>query len=142
MFEILGHFEKKYKPLTKDGLRFQGLSLIDVKRKKHVIMVAKPFIFDNRKLPKVYDGLEIKSKIEGDLPTEFKVDVKKEYIWAPQRFEKFVDRCAEDIRKKFKNPEMSRKEMLDALAFGNFDEHKKKCATLLKEGKIPPLSLN
>ena len=70
MFEILNHFKKKYQPLTKDGLRFDGLSLIDVKRKKHVIMISKPFVFDNRKLPKSYDGLAIKSKIEGGLPEE------------------------------------------------------------------------
>ena len=142
MFEILNHFQKKFQPLTKEGLRFQGLSLIDPKRKKHVIMIAKPFVFDNRKLPKVYDGLEIKAKIEGDLPQEFKVDARMEYIWAPQRFESFVDRCGDEIRKKLKNPNMTRSEMLDALAFGNFDAHKKKCNELLKEGKIPPLSLN
>lgn len=142
MFEILNHFQKKFKPLTKEGLRFQGLSLIDVKRKKHVIMISKPFVFDNRKLPKVYDGLEIKAKIEGELPQEFKVDASREYIWAPQRFEQYVDRCSDEIRKKFKQPNMSRQEMLDALAFGNFDAHKKKCAELLSEGKIPPLSLN
>ena len=142
MFEILNHFQTKFKPLTKEGLRIQGLSMIDPKRKKHVIMISKPFVFDNRKLPKVYDGLEIKSKIEGDLPNEFKVDAKLEYIWAPQRFEQFVDRCGDEIRKKFKKPEMSRNEMLDALAFGSFDEHKKKSMQLLSEGKIPPFTLN
>jgi hypothetical protein len=142
MFEILNHFQTKFKPLTKEGLRIQGLSMIDPKRKKHVIMISKPFIFDNRKLPKVYDGLAIKSKIEGDLPTEFKVDGRLEYIWAPQRFEQFVDRCGDEIRKKFKKPEMSRNEMLDALAFGNFEDHKQKCAQLLSEGKIPPFTLN
>jgi hypothetical protein len=142
MFEILNHFQAKFKPLTKEGLRIQGLSMIDPKRKKHVIMISKPFVFDNRKLPKVYDGLEIKSKIEGDLPTEFKVDVKQEYIWAPQRFEQYVDRCGDEIRKKFKKPGMTRNEMLDALAFGNFAEHKKKSQQLLSEGKIPPFTLN
>lgn len=142
MFEILNHFQSKYKPLAKEGLRIEGLSMVDPKRKKHVIMISKPFVFDNRKLPKVYDGLEVKSKIEGELPVEFKVDVKKEYIWAPQRFEKYVDRCAEEIRKKFKKPDMTRNEMLDALAFGSFEEHKKKATQLLKEGKIPPFTLN
>ncbi len=57
MFEILNHFQTKFKPLTKEGLRIQGLSMIDPKRKKHVIMISKPFIFDNRKLPKVMMGL-------------------------------------------------------------------------------------
>lgn len=73
MFEILKHFESKYGTLKKKGLRIEGLRMIDPKRKKHVIMVSKPFMFDNRQLPKTYEGLDIKSKIEGDLPKEFAI---------------------------------------------------------------------
>jgi hypothetical protein len=145
MFQILSHFEKKYKNLTKKGLKIEGLSMIDPKRKKHVIVVTKPFIFDNRELPKVFEGLEVKAKIQGDLPEEFRIKpnrIGKEYIWSPDRFEKFVNRCEEELKKKFGNPKMTKKELLDALAFGNFDEHKKKCARLMKEGKIPPIQLN
>ncbi|HRD40648.1 MAG TPA: hypothetical protein PLC65_18610 [Bacteroidia bacterium] len=145
MFEILKNFESKYNTLKKKGLRIEGLSMIDPKRKKHVIMISKPFLFDNRQLPKIYEGLEIKSKIEGGLPEEFKFDkeaAKKEYLWAPAKFEKYVDRCSDEIRKQFGNPNMSRQEMLDALAFGNFEEHKKKSLQLMKEGKIPPFKLN
>src|ERR1043166_5707200 len=141
MFEILKHFQDKYGTLKKKGLRIEGLSMIDPKRKKHVIMVSKPFMFDNRQLPKTYEGLDIKSKIEGNLPKEFAINrdaVKKEYVWAPKRFEKFVDRCSEEIRKEFANPGMTRVEMLDAVAFGNFEEHKKKSLQLMKDGKIPP----
>ena len=64
MFEILKDFESKYSPLKKKGLRIEGMNMIDPKRKKHVIMVSKPFVFDNRALPKIYQGIEIKSKIE------------------------------------------------------------------------------
>ena len=119
--------------------------MIDPKRKKHVIMISKPFIFDNRQLPKTYEGLDIKAKIEGGLPKEFLVKkdaVKKEYVWAPIKFEKYVDRCTEEIRKQFGNPLMSRQEMLDALAFGNFEEHKLKSIQMMKDGKIPPFKLN
>ena len=126
MFEILKSFENKFGALKKKGLRIEGLSMIDPKRKKHVIMISKPFLFDNRQLPKSYEGLEIKSKIEGGLPEEFKIEkeaVKKDYLWAPNKFEKYVDRCAEDIKKQFGNPNMSRSEMLDALAFGSFEDH-------------------
>jgi hypothetical protein len=145
MFEILKKFETKFNSLKKKGLRIEGLSMIDPKRKKHVIMITKPFLFDNRQLPKIYEGLEIKSKIEGGLPEEFKFDkeaLAKEYVWAPIKFEKYVDRCSDEIRKQFGNPAMSRKEMLDALAFGNFEEHKKKSLQLMKDGKIPPFKLN
>jgi len=146
MFEILKSFESKYGTLKKKGLRIEGLSMIDPKRKKHVIMISKPFIFDNRQLPKSYEGLDIKAKIEGGLPKEFslvqKESAKKEYLWAPIKFEKYVDRCSEEIREQFGNPKMTRKEMLDALAFGNFEEHKKKSLQLMKEGKIPPFKMN
>ena len=145
MFEILKSFESKFGSLKKKGLRIEGLSMIDPKRKKHVIMISKPFLFDNRQLPKTYEGLEIKAKIEGVLPKEFafkKDAVKKEYVWAPIKFEKYVDRCSEDIKKQFGNPNMSRSEMLDALAFGSFEDHKQKTINLIKEGKIPAINLN
>lgn len=146
MFEILKSFESKYGSLKKKGLRIEGLSMIDPKRKKHVILISKPFMFDNRQLPKIYEGLEIKAKIEGSLPKEFSIQPKdapkREYLWAPNKFEKYVDRCSDEIRTLFGNPKMSRKEMLDALAFGNFEEHKKKSMQLMKEGKIPPFKMN
>ena len=145
MFEILKSFESKFGSLKKKGLRIEGLSMIDPKRKKHVIMISKPFLFDNRLLPKTYEGLDIKSKIEGGLPEEFKIEkevIKKDYLWAPMKFEKFVDRCSEDIKKQFNNPNMSRAEMLDALAFGSFEDHKKKTLTLMQEGKIPTFKMN
>jgi hypothetical protein len=145
MFEILKSFESKFGSLKKKGLRIEGLTMIDPKRKKHVINISKPFIFDNRQLPKTYEGLDIKSKIEGGLPEEFKIEreaLVKEYLWAPNKFEKFVDRCSEDIKKQFGNPNMSRSEMLDALAFGNFEEHVKKSTALMLEGKIPAFKLN
>ena len=53
-------------------------------------MVSKPFIFDNRQLPKTYEGLDIKSKIEGDLPKEFafnKDAIKKELEDKKRMFE-------------------------------------------------------
>ena len=90
--------------------------MIDPKRKKHVILISKPFMFDNRQLPKSYEGLDIKAKIEGMLPKEFSIvpkeSPKKEYLWAPNKFEKYVDRCSEEIRAQFGNPKMTRKERL------------------------------
>ena len=95
LYETLERFEKKFSLLKKKGLRVNGLKMIDPKRKKHVIDVSRPLVFDNRQLPKSFEGLEIKAVISGDLPMEFKIDrtkpdwQKKEYIWAPERFEHF-----------------------------------------------------
>jgi hypothetical protein len=148
MFEILKRFEEKIAPLKKKGLKVEGMKMVDPIKRTHVINISKPFIFDNRTLPKKYEGLVIKGKIEGNLPDEFSIDrstpdwQRKAYIWAPERFEKFVDRCADQIRKQLGNPAMTKKEMLDALCFGNFEEHKKKTQKLIIEGKLPPFKGN
>jgi hypothetical protein len=148
LYDTLERFEKKFGHLKKKGLRINGLKMIDPKRKKHVIDVSRPLIFDNRLLPKSFEGLDVKMIIHGDLPTEFKIDrtkpdwQKKEYIWAPERFEHFVDRCSTEIKKQLGNLNMTRDEMLSALCFGDYAAHKEKTDQLVKEGKLPGYSTN
>ncbi len=145
MFEILKSFESKYGHLKKKGLTIEGLAMIDPKKKKHVIKISRPLVFDNRLLPKRFEGLDIKTniKLNDDMPKEFKVDrskadwFKTQYIWAPERFEKFVNRCEKEIKEQLNAPELSKVELLDALCFGNFEEHKTKSKQLIKEGKLP-----
>lgn len=145
MFEILKKFELKYGHLKKKGLTIEGLAIIDPKRKKHVIKVSRPLIFDNRLLPKRFEGLDIKAniKLSMDMPQEFLLDRtipdwnKKSYIWAPERFEKFVNRCEKEIKAELECPEITKKELLDALCFGDFEEHRRKSSALIKEGKLP-----
>ena len=74
LYDTLDRFEKKFGYLKKKGLRINGLKMIDPKRKKHVIDVSRPLIFDNRLLPKSFEGLEVKAIIHGDLQTELKID--------------------------------------------------------------------
>ncbi len=145
IYQILDLFIKKYGHLEKKGLRIHGLRMIDPVKKQHVIDVSRPLIFDNRLLPKTFEGLKIKSKIYGELPDEFKIDregAKKEFIWAPERFIKFVDRCSETIKKELNNPNLDRSEMLSAICFGDFKAHKEKCERWVEEGKIPAYSEN
>jgi len=148
MYDTLKRFELKYAHLKKKGMTVKGLNLIDPKRKKHVIQITRPLIFDNRQIPKSFEGLEIKSVIQGDLPKEFNVNrtrpdwTKYEYIWAPERFEKFVDRCSAELREAFNDPDMNRQQMLSALCFGDFEAHKIKCDQMIKDGKIPAYSKN
>jgi len=143
LYDTLDRFEKKFAYLKKKGLRVNGLKMIDPKRKKHVIDISRPLIFDNRILPKSFEGLDLKTVIHGELPQEFAVDrskpdwFKHEYIWAPERFEKFVDRCGDEIKKQLGDKEMTREDILSALCFGDFKEHKKKVEALVKEGKLP-----
>lgn len=145
MFEILKNFETKYGYLKKKGLTIEGLAIVDVKKKKHVIKISRPLIFDNRLIPKRFEGLDVKTniKLSVDMPVEFDVDRsqpdwhKKQYIWAPERFEKYVDRCEKEIKDLLNSPQITKPEILDALCFGNFEEHKQKSIQLIKEGKLP-----
>ena len=79
---------------------------------------------------------------------EFKIDrtrpdwQKIDYIWAPERFEHFVDRCSLEIKKQLGNPAMSRDEVLSALCFGDYEAHKVKTQQMITEGKLPAYGKN
>ncbi len=106
-----------------------------------VISYSHPFIFDQRKAPPSdFLGVDIRGGTPiNEMPEEFQItDGKKEYVWAYQRYEKFVDRCADQIRKELGDSSMSREEMLDALTpGGNFQAWKSQCKTLEEKNKIP-----
>ncbi|MFY9308407.1 MAG: hypothetical protein WAQ28_05075 [Bacteroidia bacterium] len=150
MFEILKSFETKYGYLKKKGLIIEGLAMVDVKKKKHVIKVTRPLVFDNRLIPKRFEGLDVKTsiKISSEMPKEFNVDRTKPdwhksyYMWAPERFMKFVERCENELRAQLECPQMTKSELLDALCFGNFQEHSQKSQQLIKEGKLPAYKAN
>lgn len=139
MLDVLERFGKKYAHLQKKGLRVDGLAEIDSVRKYKVIKVSKPFIFDNREIPDKFEGIKLQKRISGDLPDEFKNN-KETFIWAPYKYEQFVDRCAEEIRQLLGEEEMTRDEMLDAVCGGDFGAHVTKVTQWAKEGKIPPLN--
>lgn len=139
MFDVLDRFTRKYSHLQKKGLKVEGLAEIDSVRKYKVIKISKPFVFDNREVPHKFEGIKLQKRISGDLPEEFKTE-KERFIWAPDRYEKFVDRCADEIRVALGDEELSREEMLDAVCGGDFEAHKEKCQLWVKEGRIPPLN--
>lgn len=143
MDDFLIKFEKKYGHLKKKGLIIDVLVGINSPKMIDVINISKPFVFDNRLIPEKFNGIPIKKKIYGGLPTEFNIKKgdqnvqPKEYIWSPERFELFIDRSAEKIKNQLGSPKMSREEMLDALCFGDFEKHRQKCMLWVEEGKIP-----
>lgn len=100
-----------------------------------------PFLFDRRLLPKTYRGFELVICVEAyemntvsrdcSQPREFDVEETDEQIgwhhaYNPERYEAFVDRCDDVIKMVLKQPNMTRKDMLDALT-GDFDEHVERC---------------
>lgn len=155
METILARFKAKYGILEKYGMRIEGLNLITdaneingkifnegksvdninelTEGKNYELTVFHPFIFDNRILPKEFEGVKIKNVEEGERPKEFDVDENEKFIpldvyHSPEKYIKFVDRCFDDIRIQLENPNMSKDEMLDALTFdGSFKEHIKWC---------------
>lgn len=139
MLDVLERFGRKYAHLKEKGLRIDGLAEIDSVRKYKVIKVSKPFIFDNREIPDKFEGIKLQKRISGELPDEFREN-KETFIWAPAKYERFVDRCAEEIKQSLGEEEMTRDEMLDAVCGGDFDAHVVKVTQWAKEGKIPPLN--
>jgi hypothetical protein len=143
MLDILARFKEKYKHLEKKGLIIEGMVVIDHAKRQTALEVSRPFLFDNRALPKKFDGLTIKKKIHGEMPEEFKIDRtqpdwhKREYIWAPERFECYVDRCFAEIAVKLGVEQPTREDLLDALCFGDFEEHCLKTEALIRQGKVP-----
>jgi hypothetical protein len=134
---IISAFSNRYGHLKKYGLKINGeANLIG---DKNVISISTPFIFDNRLIPDKFMGLIVRKGInENDLPDVFKnIDKEKEYIWAYQRFEKFVDMQGDLIKQKLGNIDMTKQDMLDALCYGNFNTHKANCLKWELEGKIP-----
>ncbi len=132
MYDILKRFEERYGYLKKMGVTFEGIQMIDPIKKKQAIVLTRPFIFDCRLLPKRYDGIDIKIRIQGVLPEEFKTK-SGDYPFAPENFEKYVEKHLDELRQHFEKPEMTKQELLDALAFGDFEEHKKNYQNILRE---------
>ncbi len=95
----------------------------------HSISFWVPFIIDHRKIPKFYKGMKVDViTISPSCPREFdfgdREDVSLEEANDPQHYIDFVNWCEEEIREKFNSPTMTKKEMLDAIAFGDFEKYK------------------
>jgi hypothetical protein len=142
MNNIIRKFKDKYKNFERYGLVVAD-DIINIEG-VNFININYPFIFDRRWLPKTFEGFGIRGGVNSsDLPEEFQIDeseldwYKKSYVWAPERFEKFVDRCADEIRQKLDNNNMTREEMLDALCFGDFEKHKKTIKEKILKGELP-----
>jgi hypothetical protein len=104
-----------------------------------VIDVTHPFIFDRRSLPGYHLGVRLHRGSQPPLPPEFANQHYPDgYAWSPPNFERFVDRCADEIRQKLGKPQMSRAEMLHALVGTPFEEFVSHCREWVKKGSIPP----
>jgi hypothetical protein len=140
-------FLQDHQHLLDAGMVFHGVSCEPFpKDEEHdpvepsacTIHVGHPFIFPVQRIPPSYQGAPVQKGMQGSrsdvlidhpdyFPPEFDVDPHAAFIplpayWAPAKFEAFVDRCAPDIRRIRKDPSLTREQMLDMLAFGDFAE--------------------
>ena len=105
-----------------------------------IIRLTHPFIFDRRTLPLHYLGVRILSGRAPPLPPEFEGQtLPQAYVWAPTNFERFVDRCGDEVRGQLGRPDLTREEMLDALLGFSFEEHRKRYRDAVCKGMLPLL---
>jgi hypothetical protein len=103
------------------------------------IDVFHDMIFDRRWLPHRYLGVAVRPGPRPPLPTEFSgQQYPTGYAWSPPNYERFVDRCGDEIRERLGKPNMSRHEMLHALIGRPFEEHVARCREGVAAGFIPP----
>jgi hypothetical protein len=95
-----------------------------------VIGATHKLIFDRRLLPMRFLGLPVYCTIS-DIPTDFQVF--ESYIWAPENYQHFVERHADQIRDELGSREMSREDMLHALCGMPFSEWIEVCHGFGKE---------
>jgi hypothetical protein len=105
-----------------------------------IIYLTHPFIFDRRTLPEYYLGIRILSGRALPLPPEFEGQrLPRAYVWAPNNFERFVDRCGGEVRSQLRRPAMTREEMLDALLGHSFEEFRRRYHDAVRKGILPRL---
>lgn len=94
------------------------------------ITIKHPFIFDNRLIPKSFNGIEVRNVTVGSYPKEFPSEncggMTYEEMYAPENYEDFVDKNLNLINKKLKKSNLTKADILDALT-GNFSKHKQYC---------------
>jgi len=96
---------------------------------KIIITVKHGLIFDNRLVPKSFEGIEIENVTIGTFPKEFP-DANTSMPWfeifAPDNYRRFVLNNIDVIRTKLNNRNLSTEEALDAITEG-FRIYEMKC---------------
>lgn len=93
------------------------------------IDVKHPFVFDIRRIPKTFEGIEVMDITVGKIPMEFtgsNLALPWFEIFSPENYVRFVDNNLKSIREILKEPRWSKTEVLDALT-GGFRKYELKC---------------
>jgi hypothetical protein len=89
-----------------------------------MVELDRAFIVDLRNIPSAHLSVGVHSAVAiADVPPEFQTGGDRSaYMWAPPRYEAYVDRDADEIRARLGDSDMTREEMLHALIGVPFDE--------------------
>jgi hypothetical protein len=82
------------------------------------ITISHQFVFDNRLVPKEFNGIKVQNQIVGSFPLEFpepNEEILIEEYYATERYVLFIDRSLPLIRKTLMNEKMTKEEALIAL---------------------------
>ena len=155
IFQIISDFTKEYSRLIKQGLIVIGLYRVfsdntsetmtlsaaeEISDEKYTrdsvkISVMHPFVFDHRLIPKEYKGIKVEAGIfDSSIPEIFNPPIDElipyDEYWDPDKFIRYVEWNIEHIRKVLNRPDMEMNEALDAICFGSFEDHVKKCTEI------------
>ncbi len=129
---ILDRFRKKYFELFALKPDVQILEKFENNiqaSSKIIITVKHELIFDNRLVPKSFEGIEIENVTIGKFPKEFP-DANTSMPWfkifSPDNYRRFVSNNIDVFRDKLNNRNLSIEEALDAITEG-FRNYEKKC---------------
>ncbi|MBP6871793.1 MAG: hypothetical protein KBC43_07280 [Bacteroidales bacterium] len=91
------------------------------------LSVMHPFIFDNRKIPKVFMGVRVLNVVRADtMPSELEEIVYDpagfEMNYTPGQYFSYIKENMDLIRDTLKEHDMSLEDMLDAICFGDFNK--------------------
>ena len=99
------------------------------------LALGHPFIFDYRLLPDNFENYEVQSSIMEQMPKEFPekfwMETYGDVYYSPERYERFVNRKIDKIRKELRSDSMTKKEALNSLT-GGFEKHKEWAQNLEK----------
>ena len=133
--EIASDFRAKYGHLP--GLQINGPGVYH--GGQWVIAARHPFVFDRRAVPSSHLGIMVHCSLTGELPREFADGTRRHsYVWAPPHYEQFVDRAPDEIRAQLGVADLSRDDMLSALAGMPFSQWVELCRSWVREGKLEP----
>ena len=135
---ILKRFVKKHRKLVALKPRIEideySYALHATKNgpQKIEIHVWHPFIFDNRLIPKSFEGMKVLNIIISDtIPYQGQKQERPLPLWEYEEkigYEKFVEANLVKIQKKLHSPTLSKEEALDCLTVtGNYKKHKREC---------------